>query len=73
MSHPHHSTFFYFTFQISDFGMARNLEDVIATAGIGAAYFRAPEANECFYTTSCDVWSFGILIGQLCVVGNPSV
>jgi hypothetical protein len=36
------------------------------TAAIGAPRFRAPEAFHWKYTKSCDVWSFGILIGEIC-------
>lgn len=35
--------------------------------------FRAPEANYFHYDKSCDVWSFGIIIGRLCHVERSDV
>jgi serine/threonine protein kinase len=53
--------------KISDFGLGKyvNSNDSM-TADIGAANFRAPEAYGNVYTTKCDVWSFGIILGKLC-------
>jgi serine/threonine protein kinase len=37
---------------------------------VGSTHFRAPEANQAVYNSLCDVWSFGIIIGELCKVGE---
>jgi hypothetical protein len=41
-------------------------EDGSMTANVGAPKFRAPEAISWTYTKACDVWGFGILIGEIC-------
>jgi ankyrin repeat protein len=46
--------------------MARQSEVESITACCGAQKFRAPEASQNFYNRKCDVWSFGILVGDLC-------
>jgi serine/threonine protein kinase len=51
--------------QISDLGFARMLDSQVITPGIGSGKFRAPEAEGGSYTMTCDVWSYGILIGEL--------
>jgi hypothetical protein len=38
---------------------------VSLTATIGPDKFRAPEAYSTSYGSACDVWSYGILIGEL--------
>jgi ankyrin repeat protein len=54
---------------VSDLGLARlQVELGSVSAGVGAPKFRAPEAESSKYTTKRDVWSFGILIGELCTI-----
>jgi serine/threonine protein kinase len=47
--------------------LAREISEETMTL-TGTALFMAPEVNTCFYSTSCDVWSFGIIIGELCEI-----
>jgi flagellar biosynthesis GTPase FlhF len=59
---------------MSDFGVARDLRrDTTLTAGKGATMFMAPEARTHKHGTPCDVWSFGILIGELCKIPGSSL
>jgi serine/threonine protein kinase len=54
------------TFQVSDFGVSILVHDVPTAEIAGAPRFQAPELKSQKYGTSLDVWSFGILIGELC-------
>jgi len=64
-----------FTIKICDFGLARildvecheSLTPVLSTIG-----YTAPEVPSARYNKACDVWSFGILVGELCSVPNPA-
>jgi serine/threonine protein kinase len=54
---------------VSDFGLSRKLNtESSLTCGFGSENFRAPEVEIECYDTSCDIWSFGILAGNLCEI-----
>jgi serine/threonine protein kinase len=57
--------------KIRDFGLARDMDGSDSRSeGPGNSRFRAPEVNGKYYDKSCDVWSFGIIIGDLCKVNR---
>jgi serine/threonine protein kinase len=54
--------------KITDFGTARLLADRISfSAEIGSPKYWAPEVKNgsCSYSYMCDVWSFGIIVGEV--------
>ncbi|XP_075032631.1 tyrosine-protein kinase HCK isoform X2 [Mixophyes fleayi] len=60
--------------KIADFGLARLIEDCEYTAREGAKFpikWTAPEAaNYSSFTIKSDVWSFGVLLTEICTYGR---
>jgi serine/threonine protein kinase len=56
--------------QIGSFKPAWETDGETRTAVKGYRQYRAPEVNSPSYSISCDVWSLGILIGQICKEGK---
>lgn len=59
--------------QVSDFGWAKELSggnEIYMTSDVGASLFRAPEASSSMYDSSCDVWSFGIIMSKIFECGT---
>jgi serine/threonine protein kinase len=55
--------------KISDFGISRKVggdEDASATAGVGTQKYMAPDQELSDHGPECDVWSVGIILGDLC-------
>jgi GTP-binding protein EngB required for normal cell division len=51
---------------LGDFGLSRKLDSFcMLTDGVGTSPFKAPEVNDQSYSTSADIYSFGITILQL--------
>jgi hypothetical protein len=47
--------------------MSRHVEECNSQKqAVGTEKFCALEAHACFYSMTCDVWSFGILMGEIC-------
>jgi len=57
------------TLKISDFGNTLRLtddsNDKLDTTP-GTAYFLSPEVCTGYYSYSCDVWSFGLIVAEIC-------
>lgn len=52
--------------KLIDFGVSRNLLSGTMTAGVGTAYWTAPEIlNGTKYTEKCDIYSFGVLLSEI--------
>lgn len=55
-----------FTIKVADFGQSKFVNDAFSnTADAGALLFLAPEGRSSFYTKSVDLWSFGVVAGQI--------
>ena len=53
--------------KLSDFGIAKHLQDLKTGTFAGALRYMAPEIKSGVpYNEKCDVWSLGILILELC-------
>ena len=60
--------------KLGDFGLSKilkSLEDKAKTMG-GTLYYMSPEVIQGEkYTYSCDIWSLGIILNELCLLWNP--
>jgi mitogen-activated protein kinase kinase kinase 7 len=61
------------TLKIADFGLVREIDnDIELTRKIGTIVYMAPEVfSKTNYTTKCDVYSFGITIGEMYTRKKP--
>ncbi|KDO19977.1 TKL protein kinase [Saprolegnia parasitica CBS 223.65] len=58
--------------KLTDFGVSKEMTTETMTVGVGTYRWMAPEVlQENHYTTSADVYSFGILISELCTHHIP--
>eukprot|EP01125_Pyxidicula_operculata_P006586 TRINITY_DN2272_c0_g1_i6.p1 TRINITY_DN2272_c0_g1~~TRINITY_DN2272_c0_g1_i6.p1 ORF type:complete len:538 (+),score=68.41 TRINITY_DN2272_c0_g1_i6:426-2039(+) len=63
-----------FTVKITDFGLAKQFDDVpkfSATTLVGAPFFMAPEVETKIYDNKCDVWSYGMIISS--IISNDKI
>jgi len=58
-----------FTVKVSDFGTCRVINDTEKQTQslTGASFYHSPEMGTNHYSFPCDVWSFGIVIAEICV------
>jgi len=58
------------TLKISDFGATKILTQNNSKHTItpGAPYYLSPEVRSGYYSFSCDVWSFGLIVSDLCAL-----
>ena len=60
--------------QIGDFGFSKmlNYSEEMALSGVGTAFYLSPEiCNGMPYDTKADIWSFGVILYELCALRRP--
>lgn len=61
--------------QVSDFGCAKPIapDDTQSHTAAGTRLWWAPEVLAYYYTSKCDLWSFGWEVAKICAAGRPPI
>ena len=62
--------------KLGDFGISKILTSTkdLTTAPLGTLIYMSPEViKEEYYSYSCDIWSLGIILLELCLLKNPLI